>query len=117
MFPSDNKAFAPFFSDVCEYTAKRPNGRILRTSLKCCVDDGGLDDTTSDISSSSIIRVVYVSFLSADWPWREFHAQIGDSVSVGHGYSFFCGVVEQVAKGCDGSTVLTCKGPSSNGKR
>lgn len=106
---NDSRAYDPFYSDVCQYTAKRPHGRTLRASVACNVDDGGLDDVNSEMSSASNIRVVYVSIRPSVWPWKKSHEpQIGDEVEVKT--ISFSGLVETVAKGCDGSYLLTCKG-------
>jgi hypothetical protein len=104
---NDSRAYDPFYSDVVEYFSKRPDGRVLRASLKCCIDDGGLAEPFSDMSNSSSVRVFYVSLRLSAWPWHEVEPQIGDEIKA---HSFLSGRVEAIAKGCDSSYLLTCKG-------
>ena len=106
---NDERAYTPFYCDVCQYSAKRPRNRVLRAAVNCNANDAGLQDPSSDMSCGSAVRAVYISIRPAAWPWEgSFSPQVGDGVEIKN--LSFVGSVEAVAKGCDGAYVLTCRG-------
>lgn len=58
------RAFAPFFDDPVVVEAKRA-GRTVRTTVRACVLDQGLDDPLVETSAASDRRVIAVRVQTA----------------------------------------------------
>ena len=77
MFESPG-AFAPFFDTAVAVEARRENGHVIRTTVRACVLDMGLDEPFSDGGTDSRRRAYSVSVQRIDCERSGWRPQIGD---------------------------------------
>lgn len=82
---SNPGAFAPFFDTAMAVEATRENGHVIRTTVRACVLDMGLDEPFSDGGTDSRRRAYSVSVQRIDCERSGWRPQIGDVLTFDDG--------------------------------
>lgn len=95
------RAFAPFYDELVAVEAKRPprsrgaSAAVMRSPLRACVIDMGLDDPLADGSTGTSRRRWSVRVRLRDWP-EVAPPQIGDLLHIPGEYAL-CGAPVRAA--------------------